>query len=217
MLLKFSVIFLLLIFGFSISASLSEETRGYKIDRNQGIASILNDSQATLYFSDASENYLVSVKTSYPDVKASFNGESDNRIRIIKSHLAAKALIQALIAGPEGVKNPVINNNSFSGVNRPENGEPVLNPTIPKETTLKALYITGNGTAYVDFSGEIRTHHPGGVKNEMLTLYSIVNTLILNISDIRNVKILIDGHESDTLNGHIDIRFPINANMLLIR
>ena len=89
--------------------------------------------------------------------------------------------------------------------------------TISKETALKAFYITRDGTAYVDMSDTIRDAHPGGVKSELFTIYSMVNSLTLNIPEIDAVKILISGKELMTLNGHIDLRFPFKANMLLIR
>jgi len=92
-----------------------------------------------------------------------------------------------------------------------------LMQTIPAGTSLRAFYITQDGTAYVDLTREIAEEHPGGVKSELLTIYSIVNSLILNIPEINAVKILINGGESLTLAGHIDLRFPFKANMLLIR
>ncbi|MBU1161369.1 MAG: GerMN domain-containing protein [Proteobacteria bacterium] len=89
--------------------------------------------------------------------------------------------------------------------------------TIPANTTLKAFYITRDSTAYVDMSDTIRDAHPGGVKSELFTIYSMVNSLTLNIPEIDAVKILISGKEAMTLNGHINVRFPFKANMLLIR
>ncbi len=89
--------------------------------------------------------------------------------------------------------------------------------TIPAGTELRALYVIPDGTAYVDISETIKETHPGGSKSEIFTIYSIVNSLILNIPEIDAVKILIGGHESMTLAGHIDLRFPFKANMLLIR
>ena len=89
--------------------------------------------------------------------------------------------------------------------------------TIPTGTILRALYVTQDGTAYVDISDAIKDAHPGGIKSELFTIYSIVNTIILNIPGIGAVKILIGGRESMTLAGHIDLRFPFKANMLLIR
>ncbi len=89
--------------------------------------------------------------------------------------------------------------------------------TIPTGTTLKALYVTQDGTAYVDISNTIKNSHPGGIRSELFTIFSIVNSLILNIPKLDAVKILIGGNESMTLAGHIDLRFPFKANMLLIR
>lgn len=96
----------------------------------------------------------------------------------------------------------------------PEEG---LMPTIPANAQLRALYVTPDGTAYVDLAETIQETHPGGTKSEIFTIYSIVNSLILNIPEVDAVKILIGGHESMTLAGHIDLRFPFKANMLLIR
>ena len=106
-----------------------------------------------------------------------------------------KAIVRALIEGPRSD----------------------LVRTIPEETELRALYITKTGTTYVDMTKAFRDRHPGGSKSEMLTIYSIINSLILNISDIHSVKILIEGNEAETLAGHIDLRHPYKADMLLIR
>ncbi len=89
--------------------------------------------------------------------------------------------------------------------------------TIPENSKLKAFYITGDGTAYVDMSDDVKDGLSGGVKSELFTIYSVVNSLVLNIPEIDAVKFLINGKESMTLNGHIDLRFPFKANMLLIR
>ncbi len=92
-----------------------------------------------------------------------------------------------------------------------------LSPTIPSTAGLRAFFITPDGTAFVDLKQNIADKHPGGSRSEILTIYSIVNSLILNIPQIKTVRILIDGHESPTLTGHVDIRLPFKANMLLIR
>ena len=89
--------------------------------------------------------------------------------------------------------------------------------TISSDATLRALFVTEDKTAYADFSPVIREKHPGGCKSEIITIYSTVNSLILNIPEIDMVKILIDGRESMTLAGHIDLRFPLKADMLLVR
>ena len=89
--------------------------------------------------------------------------------------------------------------------------------TISSDANLRALFVTKDKTAYVDLTQAAREKHPGGCKSEMITIYSIVNSLVLNITEIDTVKILIDGRESMTLAGHIDLRFPLKADMLLVR
>jgi spore germination protein GerM len=89
--------------------------------------------------------------------------------------------------------------------------------TIPVGTALNAIYISKDGTAFVDFSDMIRENHPGGSQTELLTVYSIVNSIALNIPQVEQVKILIDGRESQTLSGHIDLTSPLSADMILVR
>ena len=89
--------------------------------------------------------------------------------------------------------------------------------TIPVGTVLNALYITPDGTAFVDVSDAIRDKHPGGSQTELLTVYSIVNSIALNIPQVERVKLLIEGRESQTLSGHIDLTRPLTADMMLVR
>ncbi len=92
-----------------------------------------------------------------------------------------------------------------------------LTRTLPGGTVLTAVYLDERKIAYLDFSAEISENHPGGVMTEWLSIYSIINSLILNIDEIRAVKILINHQEAQTLAGHIDLQKPFKANMLLVR
>jgi len=92
-----------------------------------------------------------------------------------------------------------------------------LMPTVPPHARLLSFYLAPGGRAYANWGTEIRDDHPGGARMEMLTLFSIVNSLVLNVPEIHSVSLLIDGREADTLAGHIDLRQPFNANMLIIR
>ncbi len=89
--------------------------------------------------------------------------------------------------------------------------------TIPAGTRLRAFFLSAEGTAVVDFSTEFRENHPGTCRQEQLTLFSVVNSLILNVPEIDRVKILIDGAEAQTLTGHLPLEFPLTADMLLTR
>jgi len=89
--------------------------------------------------------------------------------------------------------------------------------TIPAGTQLRSLFLLDDGTAVVDFTARIRKNHPGSCRLAQLTLFSVVNSLILNVSEIDRVKILIDGAEVQTLTGHLALEFPLTADMLLTR
>lgn len=87
---------------------------------------------------------------------------------------------------------------------------------LPGGTALLALYMDGD-MAVLDLDPAIRENHPGGSHAELHTIYALVNSLVLNVPEIRRVKILIAGQEQDTLAGHIDIRHPLTANMMIVR
>lgn len=80
---------------------------------------------------------------------------------------------------------------------------------IPAGTELRGLFVGARGDAYVDFSGSLRTNHPGGSASEILTVYAIVSAITTNLPAITSVQILIEGHEVDTLAGHVDLRRPL--------
>lgn len=80
---------------------------------------------------------------------------------------------------------------------------------IPNGTRVRAVYLDDKGQAFVDVSREISSAHSGGALEEILTVYSIVNVLTTNLAAVRAVQILVDGHEVDTLAGHVDLRRPL--------
>jgi hypothetical protein len=108
---------------------------------------------------------------------------------------AARRLVEALIQGP-----------AQAGTR-----------TLPSDAGLRTLFVTVEGVAYVDFNADAFDHHPGGIETELLSIYSIVNTLVLNLDEIRLVKFLVGGQEAATLAGHVDLSRPFQADMLWVR
>ena len=90
--------------------------------------------------------------------------------------------------------------------------EPLVS-AIPTGTTLRALFITRGGEAYVDLSRELVTGHPGGSTNELLTIRTLVDALTANLPAITAVQLLVDGKELDTLAGHVDLRRPFTRKV----
>jgi germination protein M len=80
---------------------------------------------------------------------------------------------------------------------------------VPAGTTLKELFITERGEAYVDLSGELSKNHSGGSLDEILTVYTLVSVLTENLPSVTHVQILIYGQEVDTLAGHVELRRPL--------
>jgi hypothetical protein len=97
------------------------------------------------------------------------------------------------------------------------NGSKDLINTIPDGVKVHGLKIGRDGILSIDFSRELRENHPGGSWSEMLTIYSIVDTVTGNFSDIKKVKMLIEGREIETLVGHIDTKRTLMEKRDIIR
>ena len=91
-----------------------------------------------------------------------------------------------------------------------------LASTIPKGATLRGIFVSERNEAFVDLDPSIRSAHPGGALQELMTVYTIVNVLLTNLPTLREVQILIGGQEVDTLAGHVDLRRPLRKNEGLI-
>jgi spore germination protein GerM len=89
-------------------------------------------------------------------------------------------------------------------------------PAFPEGTTLRRLWVREDGTAYADFSDELAKGMTGGSADELLTLYAIVDSLTLNVPEIKRVGVLVAGRERDTLGGHVDVRRPLPPNRSLV-
>jgi len=88
--------------------------------------------------------------------------------------------------------------------------------TIPKGATLRGVYVSERNEVFVDLDPAIRTAHPGGTRQELMTVYTIVNAVLTNLPTLREVQILIGGQEADTLAGHVDLRRPLRKNDALV-
>lgn len=86
---------------------------------------------------------------------------------------------------------------------------------LPPGTKCLSAEIQGD-TAYINFSKELKDNFSGGSTNEMLVVYSIVNTAC-SIKGIKKAQILIEGKETDSLGGHIDISYPLEPDRELVK
>lgn len=103
----------------------------------------------------------------------------------------AGAIVSELIKGPQSAR---------------------LLPTMPVGTRLLNAYELGD-MLVLDFTHELQTNHTGGSTAELLTVYSIVNTLGRNLEGIKRIRMLVEGEEVETLMGHLDLTEPLSPNV----
>ena len=87
-------------------------------------------------------------------------------------------------------------------------------PALPRDTTLRRLWVRDDGNAYADFSEEFLGGASGGSADEILAVYSIVNSLTENVPAIRRVGILVAGRERATF-GHLALSRPLPPDLTL--
>ncbi|MDI6824318.1 MAG: GerMN domain-containing protein [Bacillota bacterium] len=104
------------------------------------------------------------------------------------------AALRALVAGPQAG----------------EGAEAVL-PAAVKVLSVQQK----EGTATADFSGDITRMNVGSL-GEALAVAAIVNTLT-EFPQIRQVQILVEGKQVESLAGHVDVSHPVTRNEKLIK
>ncbi len=88
---------------------------------------------------------------------------------------------------------------------------------ILQDVKLRALYLDSQGTAYIDLVTDQQQAVRGSAWDEQLAVYAIVNTLMQNFQEIKQVVFLTDGREAGTLAGHIDLARKYTIRTDLIR
>lgn len=73
---------------------------------------------------------------------------------------------------------------------------------------VRAVFLTPDGTAYLDFSSSLLTDFNPGIESETLAVYSVVDSLAANLPGVKRVQFLVQGQEVDTLDGHADLTAP---------
>ncbi|MGN0135811.1 GerMN domain-containing protein [Anaerotignum sp.] len=82
--------------------------------------------------------------------------------------------------------------------------------TIPTETKIRDVTTTSDGTCYVNLSEDFVVKHSGGKKEELLTVYSIVNSLC-ELDYVDKVQFLIEGKKLDEFKGNLQFKTPFTA------
>ena len=91
----------------------------------------------------------------------------------------------------------------------------LLAPLDPATRVLE-VFVTPEGTAYVDLSAEAVPTGGAGSQVEEHSVYAIVNTLTVNFPAVRRVQILVEDRPVVSLAGHTDLSQPLLPDMTLL-
>lgn len=88
--------------------------------------------------------------------------------------------------------------------------------TLLPETKVLDVFVAPRGIGYVDLSKHASEGQREGSDAELLAVYSVVNSVTVNLPSIRRVQILVDGRPASTLAGHVDISRPLPSDMTFL-
>lgn len=77
---------------------------------------------------------------------------------------------------------------------------------FPGDTVVRGAYLLPGGTVIVDLSGATLAQGWGtGSHQELMAVYSLVQTLTANFPEAKSVRVLVNGSPAETLAGHISL------------
>lgn len=162
---------------------------GEPISDNYGNEIGLMSSDDTLFDTVSLEQKKVKAILYFADSNGEKLIAEERVVSVSEAETIAEVVLQELLKGPE---------NSASVA------------TIPAGTKVHSVEVK-NGICYADFSGEFTERHVGGSSTEILTVYSVVNTLTA-IEGIDQVQFLIDGKIKDVF-GNMLFSEPFASNI----
>jgi hypothetical protein len=82
---------------------------------------------------------------------------------------------------------------------------------IPQQVKLLGIYRDINQILYIDFSDELRRNFQGDALDEYLLLKGLYESLVSNVQDFQDLKVLVEGKEIETLGGHLLLKYPLKS------
>jgi hypothetical protein len=77
---------------------------------------------------------------------------------------------------------------------------------FPRDTVVRATFLLPDGTAFIDLGGLTLTQGWGtGSHEELMAVYSVVQTVTTNFPEAKRVRILINDEPAETLAGHVNL------------
>lgn len=109
---------------------------------------------------------------------------------------AVTRVVEALLLGPE---------------------DSALYPLLPAGVTIGRVHVMDGSTVFLDLeSGDGSPPPPTGSLDELVTVYGLVNSIVLNVGSVERVILLWNGRQPNTFAGHVDTTLPLFARPELI-
>jgi Sporulation and spore germination len=86
-----------------------------------------------------------------------------------------------------------------------------------RDVKLRAFYLDRQGTAYIDLALAQPREISASAWEEFLAIQAMVNTVMQNFDEIKEVRFLVDGREAQTLAGHMDLSRSYTKRMDLVK
>ncbi len=95
--------------------------------------------------------------------------------------------------------------------------DPALPRLLPADTIVRGAFLLPDGTAFIDLGGTTLSQGwATGSHEELMAVYSIVQTVTANFPEAKRVRILLNGAPSETLAGHIALDRALTPNSSLV-
>ena len=82
---------------------------------------------------------------------------------------------------------------------------------IPQQVKILGIYRDMNQVLYIDLSDELRRNFQGDALDEYLLLRGLYESLVSNVQDFQDLKVLVEGKEIETLGGHLSLKYPLKS------
>lgn len=97
------------------------------------------------------------------------------------------------------------------------NDQRAAQTAVFRDIKLKAFYLDGQGTAYIDLAPSQQRDISASAWEEFLALSAMVNTVMQNFDEVKQVRFLVDGREAQTLAGHMDLSRTYTKRVDLVK
>jgi spore germination protein GerM len=141
------------------------------------------------------------------ETPANLNAANKVAVRMVRLYFESNQML--LKAEPRNVALPESSAAAIPVVVRELLKGPVVATSLrlfPADTVLRGAYLLPGGTVLVDLGGTTLTQGWGtGSHQEIMAVYSLVQSVTGNFPDARRVRVLVNGTPTETLAGHLSL------------